>query len=124
MRACLKLPTTRYRGLGLPERELSRHIAWDIGAAELTRHLATRLDAIAFLAGASRLLVDCNRPLDSPTLIPEISEIPIPGNRNIDDTERQERVRTWFKPLHAAIAHCLFAPLGARSAPLADRGLL
>jgi predicted N-formylglutamate amidohydrolase len=79
---------TRYRGLGLPKQELSRHIAWDIGAAELTRHLATRLGAIAFLAGASRLLVDCNRPLDSPTLIPEISEIPIPGNRNIDDSER------------------------------------
>jgi predicted N-formylglutamate amidohydrolase len=98
---------TRYRGLGLPEHELSRHIAWDIGAAELTRHLATRLDAIAFLAGASRLLVDCNRPLDSPTLIPEISEIPIPGNRNIDDAERQDRIRTWFEPLHAAIAHCL-----------------
>jgi hypothetical protein len=39
---------TRYRGLGLPEHELSRHIAWDIGAAELTRHLATRLDASPF----------------------------------------------------------------------------
>jgi predicted N-formylglutamate amidohydrolase len=98
---------TRYRGLGLPKQELSRHIAWDIGAAELTRYLATRLGAIAFLAGASHLLVDCNRPLDSPTLIPEISEIPIPRNRNIDDSERQERVRTWFEPLHAAIADCL-----------------
>ena len=97
----------RYRRLGLPEQELSRHIAWDIGAAELTRQLATRLDAVAFLAGASRLLVDCNRPLDSPSLIPEISEIPIPGNRNIGSAEKRERVRTWFEPLHTAIARLL-----------------
>jgi predicted N-formylglutamate amidohydrolase len=97
----------RYRGLGLPEWELSRHIAWDIGAAELTRQLATRLDAIACLAGASRLLVDCNRPLDSPTLIPEVSEIPIPGNRNIGDAERQERIRAWFEPFHAGVARLL-----------------
>jgi hypothetical protein len=26
---------TRYRGLGLPKQELSRHIAWDIGSAEV-----------------------------------------------------------------------------------------
>ena len=75
---------SRYGGLGLPEQELTRHIAWDVGAAELTRQLAARLDAVALLAGASRLLVDCNRPPDSPTLIPEISEIPIPGNKNIN----------------------------------------
>ena len=56
----------RYGRLGLPEAELLRHIAWDIGAAELTRALVSRLDAPAFLAGASRLLIDCNRPLGSP----------------------------------------------------------
>lgn len=98
---------SRYRGLGLPEQELTRHIAWDVGAAELTRLLAARLDAVAFLGGASRLLVDCNRPPNSPTLIPEISEIPIPGNRNINGAERQERIRTWFEPLHAAITRLL-----------------
>ncbi len=98
---------SRYGGLGLPEKQLSRHIAWDVGAAELTRQLAARLDAVAFLGGASRLLVDCNRPPDSPTLIPEISEIPIPGNRNIDEAERRERIRTWFEPLHAAITRSL-----------------
>jgi predicted N-formylglutamate amidohydrolase len=36
------------------------------------------------LAGGSRLLIDCNRPLDSPTSIPEVSEIPIPGNRGMN----------------------------------------
>jgi predicted N-formylglutamate amidohydrolase len=94
----------RYGRLGLPESELLRHIARDVGAADLTRGLAERLDAIAFLAGGSRLLIDCNRPLDSPTSIPEVSEIPIPGNRGVDATERQLRIRTWFEPFHAAIA--------------------
>ena len=97
----------RYGRLGLLESELLRHIAWDVGAADLTRGLAERLDATAILAGASRLLIDCNRPLNSPTSIPEVSEIPIPGNRSVDVAERQARVRTWFEPFHAAIARHL-----------------
>jgi len=97
----------RYGVLGLPESELLRHIAWDVGAAGLTRGLSERLDATAFLAGASRLLIDCNRPLNSLTSIPEVSEIPIPGNRCIDDAERQSRARAWFEPFHAAIARHL-----------------
>lgn len=94
----------RYERLGLPESELLRHIAWDIGAADLTRGLAERLDATAFLSGASRLLIDCNRPLNSPTLIPGVSEIPVPGNRGVDAEERQSRIRAWFEPFHAAIS--------------------
>ena len=50
---------SRYGGLGLPEQELTRHIAWDVGAAELTRQLASRLDAVRAsgrrVAFASRL---------------------------------------------------------------------
>ena len=47
-----------YAALGLPAAELQRHIAWDIGAAELARQLSARLDAPLFLAGDSRLLID------------------------------------------------------------------
>jgi predicted N-formylglutamate amidohydrolase len=79
---------TRYRGLGLPKQELSRHIAWDIGAAELTRHLATRLGAIAFLAGASRLLVDCNRPLDSPRIEAAIGPSPVVAPQHLAKCHR------------------------------------
>src|SRR6185312_16945075 len=39
-----------YARLGLDAHHLRRHIAWDIGAAELTRRLSARLDAPAFLA--------------------------------------------------------------------------
>ena len=39
-----------YRGLGLTEAALGRHIAYDIGAAWMTRRLAARLRAPAVLS--------------------------------------------------------------------------
>ena len=50
-------------GLGLTAADLTRHIAWDIGAAGVTAALSSLLDAPAVFAGASRLVVDCNRQL-------------------------------------------------------------
>jgi len=61
-------------GLGLPESEPVRHIAWDIGAAGVTEALSEILDAAAILCGASRLVIDCNRHLDASDLIPEVSD--------------------------------------------------
>ena len=91
--------------LGLDEAALERHIAWDIGIAEVTRRLARRLDATAVLSHFSRLVVDPNRRLDNPTLMPEISDgTVVPGNRNLDATARRARVDTFFRPYHAAIA--------------------
>ena len=64
---------------------LSRHIAWDIGAAELTRRLADRLDAPAVLAGYSRLVIDLNRQPGDPQSILEVSDgVVIPGNVGLD----------------------------------------
>src|SRR5690606_24040260 len=74
-----------YHKLGLEERQLLRHIAWDIGAANLTRALSKRLDAAAFLGRYSRLLIDLNRPLHVADSIPQRSEATdIPGNRSLD----------------------------------------
>lgn len=47
--------------LGVPEPEFSRHIAYDIGAAEVTRRLAARLGVPAVLTQFSRLIIDPNR---------------------------------------------------------------
>ena len=52
--------------LGLGCGLLAGHIAWDIGAAQVTRHLAELLDTAAVLSAISRLVIDCNRPLDDP----------------------------------------------------------
>ena len=80
-----------YGGLGLGPVDLSRHIAWDVGAAEVTRHLARLLDAPAFLAGYSRLLIDLNRPLGAASSIPLVSEATeIPGADAVIDMPASE----------------------------------
>lgn len=97
-----------YRGLGLGEEDLSRHIAWDIGAAKVAFSLAALLDAPLVLAGYSRLLIDLNRPPHSHTSIPEISESTvIPGNQGISNTERAARIAQYFEPFHARVREIL-----------------
>src|ERR1700682_4012822 len=90
--------------LGLPESELERHIAWDIGAAGITTELSDIFDAPAILCGTSRLVVDCNRQLYAHDLIPEASDgTIIPGNRDLSEADRQLRIERWFEPYHAAV---------------------
>ena len=94
----------RYKALGLAESDCRRHIAWDIGAAQLTRLLSERLDATAILAGFSRLLIDANRPPHVPSSIPCLSEdTPIPGNIGLSEAELGLRLRHFFQPFHASI---------------------
>jgi len=90
--------------LGLPQAELDRHIGWDIGIAGTTRALARRLDAWAIEQTYSRLLIDCNRPLASPTLIPETSDgTVVPGNMALTAAQRQQRIDAIHAPYHARI---------------------
>jgi predicted N-formylglutamate amidohydrolase len=97
-----------YDRLGVEASELERHIAYDVGAAELTAKLAARLGAPAFLGGYSRLLVDLNRPFGSPTSMPILSEATrIPGNETLDEAEKDFRRGQIFEPFHAAISNFL-----------------
>jgi len=96
--------------LGLADWVLDQHVAWDIGSDRLTRFLSDRLDAPAVLAGFSRLIVDPNRQLDTPSAFMEISDgIAIPGNIGLDETQKALRVQSFFKPYHDAIADRLNA---------------
>jgi predicted N-formylglutamate amidohydrolase len=98
----------RYGRLGLPDAELQRHIAWDIGAAALAEALSQALDAPLFLGTHSRLLIDLNRPAGAPSSIPLRSEaIDIPGNRDLDPQERAWRERALLAPYHERIARFL-----------------
>ena len=93
-----------YGALGVPASELQRHIAWDIGAAQVTRHLSRLLDATAFLGTYSRLVIDLNRPLGVRSSIVARSEsTDIPGNVSLSAEERARREQLIFKPHHAAI---------------------
>jgi predicted N-formylglutamate amidohydrolase len=110
-----------YGTLGLPAAELDRHIAYDIGAAAVTRALAQRLGAAALLAGFSRLLIDPNRGPDDPTLVMKLSDgAVIPGNAEADAVEVERRIAAFHAPYHAAIARTIEAMLdrGVRPAIL------
>src|SRR5690606_26366201 len=94
--------------LGLPLAERQRHIAWDIGVSALSQHLSAALDAPLFMANYSRLVIDCNRPLHVPSLIPEVSETTaVPGNAGLSDAERQQRIDTLFHPFAEAVSRRL-----------------
>lgn len=91
--------------LGLPAGEIDRHIGWDIGIAGVTRQLAGLLDAWAIEQHYSRLVIDCNRPLASPTLIPAISDgTAVGANADISASQRQARIAAIHAPYHAALA--------------------
>ena len=94
-----------YGSLGLAPEHLQRHIAWDIGAAEVARLLSALLDAPLFLGGYSRLLIDCNRPVSSPTSIPLVSEeTPIPGNTNLSSEMIRARQDEFYWPFQNSIS--------------------
>jgi predicted N-formylglutamate amidohydrolase len=104
--------------LGLSEAELSRHVAWDIGIAEVTRDLARRLDAPAVLSHFSRLVIDPNRALDDPTLIPQLSDgVIVPGNRDLPEAARRVRFTTFHQAYHEAIRQRLDAMAARGPAP-------
>lgn len=104
--------------LGLSEEKRARHIAWDIGASGLACALAERLGLPAVLAGYSRLVIDCNRPLEDPTSIVAVSDgVAIPGNAGLDEAAREARARACFWPYHDAIDETLAELRGLTPAP-------
>lgn len=87
--------------LGLDNNDLNRHIAYDIGALNLSRVLADKLNAPLIHSGYSRLVVDLNRHLDDPGSIPIVSEgTEIPGNHPLTQSQRQIRIDELFWPYH------------------------
>ncbi len=93
-----------YDLLGLTTIELSRHIGYDIGVAEVTRALARSLSVPAILANYSRLLIDPNRGEDDLTLVMQISDgIVIPQNVNVSTDEVANRIQKYYRPYHDAI---------------------
>jgi predicted N-formylglutamate amidohydrolase len=107
-----------YGTLGLPEAQLQRHIAYDIGAAAITRQLAAMLGVPAVMTHYSRLLIDPNRGADDPTLIMRLSDgAVVPGNRHLTPEERQTRIDRYYRPYHDAIASVVQACVGSGVPP-------
>ena len=101
--------------LGLPESELTRHIAWDIGIAGVAEALAKHLDAHLVAQRYSRLVIDCNRPPRAPSSIPIVSEATtISGNEGLARDEAEARRRQIFEPYHRRIDEVIDARIAAK----------
>ena len=106
--------TCEHGGRALPARlagrapgpeDMARHIAWDVGAAEVARGLADRLGAALCLQPYSRLVIDCNRPRHAADLAPAVSDgTQVPFNAGLAEAERDARWTAIHAPFHAAVA--------------------
>ena len=104
--------------LGLAPANLQGHIAWDIGAAAVTRRLSEILQAPAILARFSRLVIDLNRDPNDPASIPIVSDqTTIPGNQNLAAPERASRKQDLYDPYHERLADLLSHQCSAGVSP-------
>ncbi|MBM6594933.1 N-formylglutamate amidohydrolase [Microvirga pudoricolor] len=105
--------------LGVPESEFKRHIAYDIGAADVTRCLAQRLGAPAILTRFSRLIIDPNRGRDDPTLVMRLSDgAVVPGNARLTEADIQARIERFYDPYDAAVTAAIEAAMAAGHPPV------
>ena len=94
--------------LGLADAALLSHVAWDPGALGLATRMAERLHATLIASKTSRLVYDCNRPPDAPDAMPARSEVvDVPGNADLSDAQKAERVSTYYEPFRAALSYIL-----------------
>jgi predicted N-formylglutamate amidohydrolase len=106
-------------GLGIDQTHLQKHIAYDIGAAGVSRYMAGNMKVMAVLAGFSRLVLDPNRFLTAHDSIPSISDgVVIPGNELLSAADRMLRVEELFIPYHMAINRAITHLLRHFSMPL------
>lgn len=95
-------------GLGLDEAAASSHAAWDIGALDLSVELMGALDAPLVHSRVSRLVYDCNRPPEREDAMPQVSEVfSVPGNMNLTDAQRAQRVRDVYEPFKTLVSSTL-----------------
>ena len=90
--------------LGLSDDVLRTHVAWDVGIAQVARRVAEVLGAPLILQNYSRLVIDCNRPPHVSDAMLDISDgIPIHGNQNLSDAQKQCRINEIFRPYDTAL---------------------
>lgn len=93
-----------YADLGLTGDDLTRHIAWDIGTEVIIRRLCETFGCAGQLAGVSRLVVDFNRDVSSPSIIPEVTDgTKVPGNEALSSAEKEARIAKYHTSYHQAL---------------------
>ena len=94
--------------LGLSPEDRLRHISYDIGIKGVALRLSSLTSFRCILSRYSRLVVDLNRPKESPECIREESDgTKIPGNINLTLEEKVERLKKYHSPFHDLITRTL-----------------
>ena len=107
---------TEYSQLGLPDAELTRHIAYDPGALEVAKGISKRLDAPLIYANISRLVIDLNRSPDDFDAIPEKAELTnVSGNERLEQVQRDSRAHAYYHPFHATLCDLIIARRNLRA---------
>jgi predicted N-formylglutamate amidohydrolase len=83
---------------------LESHRGWDPGALELARHLSRTFRAPLFRGVVTRLLVDLNRSLQSPTLFTKYA-------LRFEERERLDLLARYWEPYRHAVRHALLERL-------------
>lgn len=93
--------------LGIDPDHMLRHIAWDIGVAEVAELIVDNYLCAAILGNVSRLVTDLNRYPDEIDVIPAQSDgLVIPGNC-LDRTARNARIDKYYTPYHDQLSAIL-----------------
>ena len=95
----------QYNNLGLSEKLIQSHIAYDIGVRKLSIELSKKLKAHLVYGSHSRLLVDLNRGVKDPTLISTISHgVKIIQNYKLSSSDKKFRIEKIYNNYHNTIS--------------------
>lgn len=80
------------------------HWAWDPGSKDITRALAKAIDAPALLGKWSRLWIDLNRPVGSPTMFRKLADNhPVALNRDLCQADADARIAYAYTPYYTTL---------------------
>jgi len=114
-----KIIPKKYKNLGLSQKNINRHIGWDIGALKLAKRIAKKTSSTLIHSGYSRLLVDCNRSLKSKdAFIKKSEDTIIPGNIGINKNEKIVRANKYYFPYHNQIQKIIEKNLKKKIIPI------
>lgn len=118
-----RLPKALKKNFGVPRAALDDHIGLDIGAADVSRHIAEKLGMPAVYSQYSRLVFDVNRHVRAASATPKISDplrdgpIEIPGNMKLTPVVKAARAAALHAPYQAAVKAEIDAQVAAGLSP-------
>ena len=107
------------KDMGLKKNILKKHIAWDIGAEDVSLHVSRMLDMPLVLPHYSRLTADLNRAPQHVECMPEESDhIKIPANAALPKKEKEQRLKEIYWPYQNEIGKLLDRAVSKKQVPI------